>query len=43
MHFKKLEKNRMQFGYGNPETVRFIGNDKKVINVTTIFEKKIKQ
>lgn len=43
MHFKKLEKNRMQFGYGNPETVRFIGNDKQVINVTAIFEKKIKQ
>ena len=38
-HFSELEMDNLQYGYGNPNKVRFVGKDLKIINVTKEFYK----
>ena len=38
-HFSELEMDNLQYGYGNPNKVRFIGNELKIIDVTKEFYK----
>ena len=38
-HFSELEMNNLQYGYGNPNKVRFIGDELKIVDVTKEFYK----
>ena len=38
-HFSELETNNLQYGYGNPNKVRFVGKDLKITDVTKEFYK----